>query len=677
MVWLDCFGIGLVSAGQRLRWALWLLPVVGLCLHACTAEETTLAARRQAFQTADQALQNGQAVAYDNLATYPLYPYLRYRELTRRLSENPAAEVRTFLTTYDATPPAERLRRAWLLELAKEQRWADFLQDYHPGNDLVLTCWRRQALLSSGQSEQALQGFEQVWLSATPLPAGCDPVVSRWIGQGRLSQELIWQRFTLALAQGGRTLARQLQTLLPASEQPTAALWLAVDANPRLVLEAGRFDPGNPHTEAILLHGLRRWSRQDSVSAAPVLDTLKVRYHLNGEPWTELERQIAVFMASRGHPDAPRRLAALPPDSADTTVREWRVRLALRQGDWPAVLRGIDLLTPSEREDSRWQYWRARALESTGRREEAQEIYRQLATRRDYHGFLAADRLGQPYRLNDRPLRVAEPELAALEQLPGLQRARELYFIGRLPEALVEWNAVIESLRQDDLKKAAKLAQRWGWYYQAIATLARTGYWDDLELRFPTPYREQIIAAGSRDRLDPAWLYAILRQESSFRSDVVSSAGAVGLMQLLPATGQQVARALQQSPPGSAGLLQADLNIDYGSYYLRQNVDRFQGSLLLATAAYNAGPDKVREWLPEQGTAAADVWAETIPYLETRQYVQRVMEYATVYGQRLGSNTPISVRLGQIPPRAPATAPAPVSLAALGKTAIAANGLPR
>jgi len=661
MAWLILLGILLGSAGQRLRYALWLLPAVGLCLHACTAEETTLAAQRQAFQSADQALQNGQAVAYDNLAAYPLYPYLRYRELTRRLSENPAAEVRIFLQTYDATPLAERLRRAWLLQLAKEQRWADFLQDYRLGNDLVLACWQRQALLSSGQGEQALQGFEPLWLSATPLPAACDPVVSRWIDQGRLSQELIWQRFALALAQGGRSLARQLQPLLPAQEQPTAALWLAVDANPRLVLEAGRFDTANPHTEAILLHGLHRWSRQDSVSAGPALDVLKQRYRLNGAAWAELERQIAVFMAARDHPDALRRLTALPPDSVDTAVREWRVRLALRQGDWSAVLRWLEQLAPPEREDLRWQYWRARALESTGRREEAQEIYRHLATQRDYHGFLAADHLVQPYRFNDKPVQVAEPALAALEHLPGLQRARELYLLGRLPEAMVEWNAAIDSLNQDDLKKAAKLAQRWGWHYQAIATLARTGYWDDLELRFPTPYREQIAAGSSRDRLDPAWLYAILRQESSFRSDVVSSAGAVGLMQLLPATGQQVARALQQNPPGSTGLLQEDLNIDYASYYLRQNVDRFQGSLLLATAAYNAGPDKVQKWLPAQGTAA-DVWAETIPYLETRQYVQRVMEYATVYGQRLGSNTPISVRLGQIPPRALATAPAPVSL---------------
>ncbi|HYQ92006.1 MAG TPA: hypothetical protein VES89_08005, partial [Candidatus Competibacteraceae bacterium] len=379
---------GLGNAGQRLRRTLWLLPVAGLCLHACTVEETTLTAQRQAFQAAEQALKDGQAVVYDNLVTYPLYPYLRYRDLARRLNENPVTDVRTFLSTYDATPPAERMRRTWLLELAKERRWADFLQDYRSSNDPALACWQRQALLFSGQSEQALQDFERVWLSATPLPESCDPVVSRWIEQGRLSQELIWQRFALALAQGGRSLAKQLQTLLPTNEQPTAALWLAVDANPRLVLDAGRFDPRNPRTEAILLHGLRRWSRQDSVGAGAALDVLKPRYRLSGAAWTELERQIAVFMATRGHPDASRRLAALPPDSTDTTVREWRIRLVLRQGDWPAVLREIDRLPPPESDASRWQYWRARALKSTGRSEEAQGIYRRLATWRDYYGFL-------------------------------------------------------------------------------------------------------------------------------------------------------------------------------------------------------------------------------------------------------------------------------------------------
>ncbi len=641
-----------------------LLLVGCFCLEPVTAGETENLrnAQRQAFQAAEQALQRGQPVAFGTLADYPLYPYLLYRDLTQRLAKDPAAEVRSFLKTYNDSPLAGRLRNAWLQQLAKEQRWADFLQDYRPTDDVTLVCWQRQALLHTEQGDQALRGIEQLWLSGTALPTACDPLINLWASQGGLTPERLWQRFALAMNQGGQRLARQLQTLLPANDQATAALWLAVNDNPRLLLDANRFELNNPHTLDILLQGLHRWSRMDSVSAAPALDILKARYRLNGEPWTALERQIAVFMAGRGHPDALRRLTTLPTTAVDTQVREWRVRIALRQGDWNAALNWLDQLAPQEREDLRWQYWRARALEATGRHDDAQRLYRQLAGQRDYYSFLAADCLTLPYQFNDNPLRVPDKELDSLEQLPGLQRARELYLLGRLPEAMAEWSYSTERLSPEDLKKAAKLAQRWGWHYQAIVTLARTGYWDDLELRFPLPYGEQVAAGTRLNSLDPAWVYAIMRQESNFRTDATSSAGALGLMQLLPATGQRVAQELQHSPPGSNDLLQADLNIRYATLYLRQTLDHFQGSLLLTTAAYNAGPDKVLEWLPEQGTLAADVWAETIPYTETRKYVQRVMEYATLYGRRLGSGSSISTRLGRIPARSQATAQMPAPL---------------
>jgi soluble lytic murein transglycosylase len=633
-----------------------LVGCLGLKAVAVGETESLLNAQRQVFQAADQALQRGQVVIFSTLADYPLYPYLLYRDLTQRLAKDPAAEVRSFLKTYTDFPLAGRLRNAWLQQLAKEQRWADFLQDYRPTDDVALICWQRQALLHTSQGEKALQGIEQLWLSATALPTACDPLINLWASQGDLTPKRLWQRFALAMNQGGQRLARQLQTLLPANDQATAALWLAVNDNPRLLLDANRFELNNPHTLDIFLQGLRRWSRMDSVSAASAWDTLKARYRLNGEPWTELERQIAVFMAGRAHPDALRRLTALPPTAVDTQVREWRVRIALRQGDWHAALNWLDQLAPQEREDLRWQYWRARALEATGRQDDAQRLYRQLTGQRDFYSFLAADRLTLPYQFNDKPLQIPDKELDSLEQLPGLQRARELYLLGRLPEAMAEWSYSTERLSPEDLKKAAKLAQRWGWHYQAIVTLARTGYWDDLELRFPLPYREQVAANARLNSLDLAWIYAIMRQESSFRTDAASSAGAVGLMQLLPATGQQVVQDLQHSPLGSNDLLQPDLNIRYATRYLRQTLDRFQGNLLLTTAAYNAGPDKVLEWLPEQGTLTADVWAETIPYMETRKYVQRVMEYATIYGPRLGSGSSISARLGQIPSRSQATA---------------------
>ncbi len=481
------------------RRLLWLL--IFLCLPSGSLGATAdLSSQRQAFAAADQALQNGPIVSFNELADYPLYPYLLYRDLNRRLGGNPGAAVRAFLQRYAPSPLADRLRAQWLRQLAAERRWSDFLQDYQPNADLSLDCWRRQALLNTSRGDAALEKIEDVWLRGAALPSACDPVIAYWTDRGGLNGALIWQRFKLALAQGERRLAQQLLGLLPAGEQATAQLWLAVDENPRLLLDSARLAGAGSDREAMLLHGLRRWSKQDSVSAATAFDTLQARYNLRGATWQAVERQLAVFVAARGQPDAMRRLTALPAAEVDAVVREWRVRVALRQRDWQAAWQWLQQLESPQRAEPRWRYWRARSLEALGRGIEAADLYRQLAGERDYHGFLAADRLGLSYRFNDKPLQVSAKELDAMESAPGLARARELYLLGRLPEATVEWNYTIEGLSQPGLRRVAKLAQRWGWHYQAIATLARAGYWDDLELRFPRPYREQVAAESDRNR---------------------------------------------------------------------------------------------------------------------------------------------------------------------------------
>lgn len=628
----------------RVCWPALLLAIT--TSHASIAQGADLSIQRLAFQAADNALQRGDSVSISEFRDYPLYPYLIFRDLDQRLDQLPAADVRAFLKTYADSPPARRLRPAWLRQLASAQRWVEFLQDYQPGGDVAIECWRRQALLNTDRVDEALQAIEQLWMSATALPDACDPLFKLWQERGGLTVERTWQRFDLAMGKGERRLARYLQGLLPAAaDRAMAELWLQVDENPRLILETGRFANNNPHTSDILIHGLQRWSRSDSVTAAAVLDTLKQRYRLPENQVAQLERTLALFVASRGQPDGLTRLTALPPQQVNAAVREWRVRASLRRGDWNLALKWLDALSPEESEVAQWQYWRARTLEALGNKSGAQAIYSQLAGKRDYHGFLAADRLARPYQINHVPLQVPAQELDALEErLPGLQRARELYLLGRGWEARVEWGYAIRNLTDDDLKTAAKLAHRWGWHDQSILTLARTGYWDDLELRFPLPHRDQVFTRAQGENIDPAWIYAVMRQESIFQSDVKSPAGALGLMQLMPATGQRIARDLQLSLPDNYALLQADTNILLGAHYLRYALDKLQGNPLLATAAYNAGLEAVTQWLPNQGDQEADLWAETIPYEETRTYVKRVMEYATIYQQRLGQSTDGSMK---------------------------------
>lgn len=615
---------------------LFLILFVALMMNEAFADSLSLSAQRLAFKAADEALQQGKPVALEAFKNYPLYPYLLYRDLQQRLEDNPVQQIRSFLKFYGNTPVGRRLRAAWLRQLAKEQRWNDFLHDYQISQDVALNCWHRQALLNTGQQKTALQGIEKVWMSPASRPRACDPLFNIWKEHGGITRERIWKRFSLALAKGEQRLARYLQGLLPRQDQEIAELWLAVHSNPRLVLEANRFNPSNSHTGDILIHGLWRWSRMDSVSAAKALDTIKQRYRLPEDQLALLERQIALFVASRADPNALDRLTDLPDSMVDTQVREWRVRTGLQRGDWNMTLTWLNRLTLTEQKDLQWQYWRARALEAVGQRRNARQIYRHLAKQRDYYGFLAADRLDVSYPMKDVPIRVSEEELNALEQIAGIQRARELQWLGRWWEARSEWQYAIAQLNQQDLKKAAKLAQRWGWHYQAIVTLARAGYWDDLELRFPLPFRDTVLTNARRKDIDPAWVYAVMRQESLFRTDIRSSAGALGLMQIMPSTGQHIATDLQLSLPSYYALLQADTNILYGTHYLRHTLDKLQDNSLLATAAYNAGPQKVAAWLPAKEAMEADRWVETLPYLETRRYVKRVMEYATIYQYRLG-----------------------------------------
>ena len=614
---------------------------------------------REAFLAAEQSLRDGAAVDFAALRAYPLYPYLRYQELSRRLPEWPASEIREFLHDYADSPLAARLRDAWLRRLAAARRWEDYLRDFIPTRNAELDCWQRQALLATDQGEAALRNFAPFWLRGATLPPACDPVVAAWGAQGKPTPQQLWQRFVLAMEDNNQKLARALRTAMPAADQTLADAWLSVAENPRLLLDAGRLNLDDPRTWAILSDGLERWGKRNPLDAAAALDTLKARAPALAPRLAEVERRLALWLASDYHPSALARLAVLPDAVVDRDVAEWRVRVCLQQGDWNAALSWLDRLPAPERDSPRWRYWRGRALETLGRNEEAKPVYQSIAGQRDYYSFLAADRLGAPYAIASTPLAIPATELEALlTHSPGLQRAQELYILGREPDAEAEWRQATQAFDRPALRQAALLAQRWEWHGQAIATIARAEHWDDLDLRFPLAWREGVVNQARAGALDPAWVYAVIRQESSFRPAARSPVGALGLMQIMPATGRQIAQELRDAvadPP----LLQPETNIRYGVHYLRRMLERLQDNPVLATAAYNAGPNKVAQWLPARAAVPADVWAETIPYRETRAYVQRVMEYAAIYQHRLGSPEPALTLGARMKPVLPGTASGP------------------
>ena len=628
-----------------------LLLFAGLVLLV-PLQAADLARQRSLYQAAEQALAAGDRsvlVAQDKaLQTYPLYPYLLYTDLTQRLADSPADDVRAFLSEFAATPLAPRLRERWLKQLAARQQWQDFLRDFGATQDVELDCLRRQALLQTGQQQQALNGIESIWLSAYSRPDACDPVFAVWRQQGGYTQARIWHRFELSMQAGQTGLARYLRGLLRGRQQQLADLWLAVHARPELVLDRAQFARLDEITARIVLHGLTRWSSRDSVEAAAAFDRLQQL--LQFPPSAELDalqQRLALFVASRGDPSAVRRLAELPPRLVNEAVDEWRVRTALQRGDWAGVLHWTEAMQLATREQLAWRYWRARALEQRGQTAAANTLYQALAQQRDYYGFLAADRAGLDYTIRNVPTAADKTRIAQLQDSATARRARELLYWQRNPDARLEWRLLLADADRETLRAAAQLAHNWGWHDRAIATLALANDWDDLALRFPLPHRALVERYAREHSLNPAWVYAIMRKESIFQQDIRSSAGAIGLMQIMPATGQKIASELKAAWRGPYTLLAGDTNIRFGTYYLRAGMERFENNPILASAAYNAGPHRVQNWLPTDSTPA-DIWVELIPFSETRDYVKRVLEYTVVYAHRLGQT--LSLRSLMPPP---------------------------
>jgi soluble lytic murein transglycosylase len=302
---------------------------------------------------------------------------------------------------------------------------------------------------------------------------------------------------------------------------------------------------------------------------------------------------------------------------------------------WKRLLADIAQMSDKERNSDEWRYWQAIAQTESGQASSALADFESLRLERSFYGFLAADKLNKEYALKSPELLADEAKLAALEARTEINRALELFAVGQDSRGRSEWDTAIRHLSNDDKMQAAILAHRRGWHSRAISTAASAGEYDDLAIRYPLPYQDSFEASSTLARIAPTWAYGIARSESLFMHDVRSHAGAVGLMQLMPATGREVAGQLDVPYTGLATLVDPASNIRLGTTYLGQMSERYGGNQVLATAAYNAGPHRVDRWLPASGTIDARIWIENIPFNETRDYVKRVLAAQAIFHWRM------------------------------------------
>jgi len=610
-------------------------------LSARAADRRTLNAEQQAFLAAERALKQGQRIRFHrmlaDLRDYPLYPYLRYAELSRYISRTPVKTVRAFLHEYSGTPLAWSLQRNWLENLARRHRWQALVDNYQPDIGIAIQCRYYYALLKLGQATLAFEGARSLWLAGESRPRACDPLFVAWRKAGLLTPALVWRRIELAMERNRPGLALYLARFLPMREQKWVRIWRRVYRHPAEILRIRQLQRDTVRARQISLHGLLRLAANNADTALRVWNTLQERHAFTEKEMLRAESAIGLSLAMQAHPLALTWLAK--PRLMNHTnhrLRAWRIRTAMRLGAWATAAAWIETLPARERNADVWRYWLARALDMTGEKARARRIYSALSQTRGYYGFLAADHIDAPYHLVSHPVALTPADRQRLQAMPAIQRARELFHLGRMVQARREWAYAAGMMNTDQLELAAKLAQEWGWHDRGIATAALARAWDDLELRFPIAYRQVVFDNAARNGLELSWVYAVIRQESAFTRDARSPAGALGLMQLMPATARQLAPRIGLRTRLRYHLLSPETNIRLGTAYLRQMLDQMKANRVLATAAYNAGPNRVQRWLPYEGAMPADLWVETVPFSETRRYLQRVLAYTVIYEQRLG-----------------------------------------
>ncbi|MFM2322487.1 MAG: lytic transglycosylase [Pseudomonadota bacterium] len=604
-----------------------------ICLFSwsCLVHAENRDQQRKLFWQARQLLMTRHyqqfAALQIHLKDYPLYPYLVFIKLKQQLAYESSREITNFLATYADTPLAPKLRADWLGHLAKKQDWLHFIQYYQPIYGTTLQCHYLHSLLATQQKALAFREIAILWLNVNSAPSACRPVFLRWEQSGSLNRSLIWKKLEQAIAKNNMTLIQHLSQFLPREERQQVNHWYQVRQYPLLIEQSEQFDPKNTMDRKIILFGMQRLADKNPLELAEIWSLLLKRYALSEPEQQHLLAKLAVGLARRGDARAGDWLKQVKPAYADATLREWRVRNSLLNGQWDKVLYWLDRMPHSEQQQACWRYWRARALAETQQQAAANTIYTSLAKQVDYYGVLASQRL----KLNYHPAshQVLGDKLA-LAQNAAIQRAKELYALGFSGEARREWRWGLESMNRAQLQAAAQLAKQWGWYDLAIIGASKANIHNDIKLRFPFAYRRSVLAAARKAHLNSAWVWAIMRQESAFMWNAKSSAGALGLMQIMPSTGRQLARRFAL---GRVDLLDPEQNIHLGSRYLRQLLTLFNGNATLATASYNVGPTRIKHYQALYQRLPKDVWVEILPWKETRDYVKSVGLARNIYSQ--------------------------------------------
>jgi soluble lytic murein transglycosylase len=607
------------------------------------------------FLAAREAFRVGEPVRLARMAEElkgnDLAPWAEYWQLTLRVSGGQQDGVEDFLVQHGGSYLAEKLRSDWLKALGKRAMWSPFLTQFplltEPDQEIL--CYAEQARLATQKDRAVPEDVRDLWFAANDLPEACMTLMDRLVSDKRLLGDDVWARVRAQLDQSKYAEAKSAARYLPDDNMPEQRTLERIAAKPSRYLDHLPTNPGKQRLlRETILFALQRQARKDTADAVQRWEKIEARFPAedSGYLWGQFARQAARLHMIEALSWYDK--AGSTPLSDDQQA--WRVRAALRVSNWSAVLRAIDKLPINMSMRPDWVYWRGRALAATGHGEEALALYRRICGQPGFYGMLAADELGLPLALPPRAAPPSSEELAAANANPGLRQALALFRLDMRTEGVREWNWTVRNLTDRELLAAAELARRNDVFDRTISTAEKTLAEHDYSLRYLAPYRETVSPKAQALALDDSWVYGLMRQESRFITSAKSGVGARGLMQVMPATAKLVARKIGMIGYRPGHVDDMDTNVTLGTNYLKMVLQSLDNHPVLACTAYNAGPGRAQRWRGDKALEGA-IYAETIPFAETRDYVKKVMTNS-VYYSALFEEKPQSLksRLGVIQP---------------------------
>ncbi len=630
------------------RQVVWRVVAAGVCLAtlAGVARADSLDEQRNRYAQIKQAWDNKQmdvvVQMLPGLQGYPLYPYLQYRQLTDDLMNEPTLAVSQFIQANPTLPPARTLKTRFVNELARREDWRGLLAfSPEPPGTTESKCNYYYAKWNTGQAQEAWSGAKELWLSGKNLPASCERLFSAWRSSGTQDPLAYLERIRLAMKEGNTSLVTSLANQMPADYQTIASALITLQNDPNTVLTFARTVGATDFTRQAAAVAFTRIARQDVENARLMIPSLVQAQQLSEDRAQELKETVAWRLMGN---DVTAEQASWRDDvimrSQSTSLVERRVRMALGAGDRSGLNTWLARLPMEAKEKDEWRYWQADLLLERGRDDEAKEILRALMQQRGFYPMIAAQRLGEDYPLRVDKAAAVNP---ALVQGPEMARVRELMYWNMDNTARSEWANLIASRSKPEQEGLARYAFDQNWWDLSVQATIAGKLWDHLEERFPLAYKETFARYVSGKDISQSYAMAIARQESAWNPKVRSPVGASGLMQVMPATASHTVSKFGLTGYSSSNqLLDPETNINIGTTYLQSVYQQFENNRIFSSAAYNAGPGRVRTWLGNSaGRIDAVAFVESIPFSETRGYVKNVLAYDAYYKYFMGKSAPL------------------------------------